>query len=218
MDAATLSAAKIIGEALRIAPLGPGLDESAERVALALSEMGYVIHKAPKPRAAAPRRVVETFAPNTGDRGVDAFMRAHHNPRRKLLPLPKAPGLPALRPMKVSEQDAAERDWRGVATDAREDIAHGVMPAVEKTLRELISLHRNPWTRVGAQRDGHCDVTIYESARHRGIQIHQRIDRSRWGDSTPTYEVYANGERRSGVHYSSKVAESFADGLVAAVD
>ena len=72
MDAAT----KILTEAFDIAPVDP----SPEALALALSELGYVIKKAPKPRAAAPRAAFEAFAPNTGDPKVDAFMRTHHRP------------------------------------------------------------------------------------------------------------------------------------------
>ena len=71
MDATT----QILAEAFDIAPIDP----SPEALALALSELGYVIKKAPKPRAAAaPRATVEVFAPNTGNPKVDAFMRAHH--------------------------------------------------------------------------------------------------------------------------------------------
>lgn len=70
MDATT----QILAEAFDIAPIDP----SPEALALALSELGYVIKKAPKPRTATPRATVEVFAPNTGNPKVDAFMRKHH--------------------------------------------------------------------------------------------------------------------------------------------
>lgn len=210
MDAAT----QILAEAFDIAPIDP----SPEALALALSELGYVIKKVPKPRAAAPRRVVEVFAPNTGDPKVDAFMRAHHNPKYRPLPMPKAPGMKPLRPMTVSEQDAADRNFREAARIARADIDYGNMPAAEERLRELIALHRNPWVRVGAQRDNGTDVTVYESERHRGIQLHRRAERGGAFSSgvSTTYEVRVNGERHGEKHYAIKAAEDAADALVAA--
>lgn len=106
----------------------------------ALDAAGYVVRKKP-----ATRRTVapaEVFAPNTGDPRVDDFMRKHHDPKYRPLPLPKAPGLPPLRPMKLSEQDAAERDWRAEAQRAAADVAAGMASAAELALRALIALHR----------------------------------------------------------------------------
>lgn len=207
MDATT----QILAEAFGIAPVDP----SPEALALALSELGYVIKKAPKPRAATPRTAAEAFTPNTGDPKVDAFMRRKHNPKYRPLPLPKAPGMKPLRVMTVSEQDAAERAYRSEAKIAAEDIAQGKMPEAERTLRELIALHRNPWVRVGAQRDKGAHVTVYESERHRGIQLHCRSNSVGAGR---TYEVRVNGERHGEVVDAIEVAEQAADALAAALN
>lgn len=115
-----------------------GLDGAA--VVAALEAAGYVVRKKPATRrTVAP---VEAFAPNTGDPRVDDFMRKHHDPKYKPLPLPKAPGLPPLRPMKVSEQDAAERDWKAECASAAADLAAGRPSRAENELRALIALHR----------------------------------------------------------------------------
>lgn len=45
--------------------------------------------EAKKVRARKPAAPVEVFAPNTGDRALDDFMRRHHDPKWKPLPLPK---------------------------------------------------------------------------------------------------------------------------------
>lgn len=209
MDAAT----KILTEAFDIAPVDP----SPEALALALSELGYVIKKAPKPRVAAPRRVVEVFAPNTGDPKVDAFMRAHHNPKYKPLPLPKSPGLPPLRPMKVSEQDAAERAYRSEAQIAAEDIAQGKMPEAERTLRELIALHRNPWVRTSTVRNGNSVTTTYESARHGDVRILQiDLRYGSVGKTSKTFRVEVAGALLPQIHYAIKAAEQTADDAAAA--
>lgn len=106
----------------------------------ALDAAGYVVRKKPATRrTVAP---VEAFAPNTGDPRVDDFMRKHHDPKYKPLPLPKAPGLPPLRPMKVSEQDAAEAAWNAECARAAADVAAGRPSSAEIGLRALIALHR----------------------------------------------------------------------------
>lgn len=53
----------------------------------------------------------------------------------------QSPGLPPLKPMKVSEQDAAERDWNAECARARVLVAEGKPSEAELTLRELIALH-----------------------------------------------------------------------------
>ena len=106
----------------------------------ALDAAGYVVRKKP-----ATRRTVapaEVFAPNTGDPWVDDFMRRKHDPKYRPLPLPKAPGARPLRPMKVSEQDAAERAWNAACAEAAEDVAAGRPSAAVVHLRDLIALHR----------------------------------------------------------------------------
>lgn len=106
----------------------------------ALDAAGYVVRKKPTTRpTVAP---VEAFAPNTGDPRVDDFMRRHHNPKYKPLRLPNAPGLPPLRPMKVSEQDRAEWAWNAACTEAAESVAAGRPSDAEVHLRDLIALHR----------------------------------------------------------------------------
>ncbi|MFM9469756.1 hypothetical protein ACKI1K_44025, partial [Streptomyces scabiei] len=73
-------------------------------------------------------------------------MRRHHDPKRKPLPLLKSPGLPTLRPMKVSEQDAAEKAWNRECNEARDRvIAEGKTSDAEQHLRNQIAIHRNPW-------------------------------------------------------------------------
>ena len=96
--------------------------------------------RATKPRATLA--AVEPFSPNTGDPAVDDFMRRKHNPKYKPLPLPKSLGLPTLRPMKVSEQDAAEAAWKRECRDARETVASGKPSDAERELRGLIAIHR----------------------------------------------------------------------------
>lgn len=106
----------------------------------ALDAAGYVVRKKPATRrAVAP---AEVFAPNTGDPRVDDFMRKHHDPKYKPRPLPKAPGLPPLRPMKVSEQDNAERTWNAACAEAARSVAAGRPSDAEAYLRDLIALHR----------------------------------------------------------------------------
>ena len=96
--------------------------------------------RATKPRATPA--AVEPFSPNTGDPAVDAFMRRKHNPKYKPLPLPKSLGLPTLRPMKVSEQDAAEAAWKKACDEARATVASGKPSEAEQHLRNLIAIHR----------------------------------------------------------------------------
>lgn len=79
----------------------------------ALAAAGYVIRKAPTPRAKGP----------------------------KLPSLPAMRGLPPLKPMTVSEADEAERQWNRECERAREAIALGCPSEAESTLRELIALH-----------------------------------------------------------------------------
>ena len=167
--------------------------------------------RATKPRATPA--AVEPFSPNTGDPAVDDFMRRKHNPKYKPLPLPKAPGLPPLRPMKVSEQDAAEAAWKSACDEARAVVASGKPSEAEATLRDLIAIHRTPW-RIEAI-DG--PARILTSPRHPGIAIHEIRERGSFGsgkaDST-TWRVVAGGELSEKVHYAARAAELEADDLV----
>lgn len=75
--------------------------------------------RAVKPRAAAKP---EPFGPNTGDEKLDAFMRAHHDPKYKPLPLPKGAPFPgsAPRPLRVVLEEAIDtakrKGWPGQYT------------------------------------------------------------------------------------------------------
>lgn len=206
--------AKILAEAFDIAPENP----TPEWLSLALGEMGYVIKKAPKPRATAARKPVEVFAPNTGNPAVDAFMRRHHDPKYKPLPMPKGPSLPALRPMKVSEQDAAERAWRSACTEAAERVALGKPSDAEIELRTLIARHRNPWRRIAATSEMVAGKTgrreVFASERHPDIEIHA------FSSSDPitsnTWRLQVDGEIQPRIHYAMQAAEQEADERLAA--
>ena len=90
---ARVDAAEVIAAALRAVPIGPSLDEAAERIAAALDEAGYVIRRKPAPRkAAAP---VEVYAPATGNPAIDEFMRRKHSPHYRPLPMPRVLGVSA---------------------------------------------------------------------------------------------------------------------------
>lgn len=174
------------------------------------------------PAAAEPGRTA-AFSPNTGNPKVDEFMRRHHNPKRKLLPLPKAPGLPPLRPMKVSEQDAAERAWKSECDEARDRVASGNPSDAEQHLRNLIATHRNPWRLEATERHeyvergvgfGHRGETrILTSPRHPGMAIYE----IRPADPIEgkTFRVVAGDKRSEKVHYAMRAAEVEADELVA---
>lgn len=132
------------------------LTVTAEELAKVRDAIGHDGGAKPyRPRVAAAQS--EPFNPNTGDPALDAFMTAHHNPKWRPAPLPKSPGLPALRPMKVYEQDEAERAWKFEARKAAEDIAAGKMPEAEAALREFIAIHRPVWGRRGG---------VYRSTEH----------------------------------------------------
>lgn len=172
--------------------------------------------RATKPRATSA--TVEPFSPNTGDPAVDAFMRRKHNPKYKPLPLPKSPGLPALRRMKVSEQDVAEAAWKKACDDARATVASGNPSDAERDLRELIALHRNPWRREATERpDSRTETRIFTSPRHPGVAIHKIHEREPWGSGKPsgiTWRVVAAGELSEKVHYAAQAAEREADAVL----
>lgn len=113
----------VIAQAIR-AKEGTGRAASvfAEEILADLDAAGYVIRKKPATRSSAPRPRVEPFAPNTGNPAVDEFMRKHHDPKYKPAPLPKSPGLPALRPMKGQQ---AGRRREGLAHRGRGRATHG---------------------------------------------------------------------------------------------
>lgn len=156
------------------------------------------------------RAVADPFAPNTGNPAVDAFMRRKHNPKWKPLRLPSAPGLPSLRPMKVSEQDAAEAAWKHACNEARDRVACGQPSDAEAALRDLIATHRNPWRLEATERpDYRTETRIFTSPRHPGIEVHE----IREHHASPTWRVVAGGERSQKVHYSERAAEIEADAL-----
>ncbi|MFU0242979.1 hypothetical protein ACKI1J_45675 [Streptomyces scabiei] len=173
--------------------------------------------RATKPRATPA--AVEPFSPNTGDPAVDEFMRRHHDPKRKPLPLLKSPGLPTLRPMKVSEQDAAEKAWNRECNEARDRvIAEGKTSDTEATLRGLIAIHRNPWRLEATERpDSRTETRVFTSPRHPGVAIHEIRERGYFGSGKPsstTWRVVADGELSEKVHYASQAAEREADAVL----
>ena len=168
--------------------------------------------RATKPRATPA--AVEPFSPNTGNPAVDEFMRRKHDPKWK----PKAPkmsgGLPALRPMKVSEQDAAEADWNAACDEARATVASGKPSDAERELRGLIALHRNPWRLEVV--DG--PARILTSPRHPGVAIHEIRERAAFGSgfavgASPRFRVIADGTPSEKTHYAMQAAELEADAL-----
>lgn len=174
--------------------------------------------KPARARATRPRATpaaAEPFSPNTGDPAVDEFMRRKHNPKRKLLPLPKAPGLPTLRPMKVSEQDEAEAAWNRECDDARDRVASGNPSDAEQHLRNLIATHRNPWRLEATERpDWRTETRIFTSPRHPGVAIHEIRERgSVAGGASKTWRVAAGGGLSEKVHYAARAAEVEADAL-----
>lgn len=66
-------------------------DDLASELATALDALGYVIKKKP-----APRKPAEPVRPlvSQGDPALDEFIRTHHNPNWKPLPLPKGKAFP----------------------------------------------------------------------------------------------------------------------------
>ena len=165
-------------------------------------------------RARAPRPAAEPFTPNTGNAAVDEFMRRKHNPKWKPKAPKMGPGLPPLRPMKVSEQDAAEAAWKSACDEARATVADGKPSEAEATLRDLITIHRNPWRLEATERpDSRTKTRVFTSPRHPGVAIHEIYERgSRRGDSR-TWRVVAGGELSEKVHYAAQAAELEADAL-----
>ena len=170
--------------------------------------------RATKPRA--PRAVAEPFTPNTGNAAVDEFMRRKHDPKWKPKAPKMGPGLPPLKPLKVSETDAAEAAWKSACDEARAVVADGKPSDAERELRALIAIHRTPW-RIEAI-DG--PARILTSPRHPGVAIHEIRERGSFGsgkaDST-TWRVVAGGELSEKVHYAARAAEIEADDLVLAL-
>lgn len=210
----------VIAQAIRAKEsTGRAASVFAEEILADLDEAGYIIRKKPAPRKPAP--IVDPFAPNTGDPAVDEFMRQHHDPKWKPLPLPKSPGLPDLRPMKVSQQDAAERAWLTATLEASEMVALGQRSHAEVELRTLIALHRSPWVKgetVEGTRGSSSvwtarpTVTTYRSERHPGIEL-QRVRRANEFD---IWRVVVNGVTVGADHYNSRFAEEAADAALEA--
>ena len=161
-------------------------------------------------KSRATPAAVEPFSPNTGDPAVDAFMRRKHNPKYK----PKAPkmsvGLPPLRPMRVSEQDAAEAAWKSACEEARETVACGAPSDAERELRALIARHRNPWRVEAVEGTPRNAVRILTSPRHPGMAIHEIREA---GEFSSTWRVMAGGVLSEKEHYAMQAAELEADSL-----
>lgn len=115
-------------------------EDLATELAAALDAAGYTVRKKPAPRKTAAAE--PAFEPNTGDPKLDDFMRRKHNPKARIKSPPAGRGLPALRPMKVSEQVQAEADWNRACEAAAVRVAEGKPSDAERELRALIALHR----------------------------------------------------------------------------
>jgi len=164
--------------------------------------------RATKPRA--PRAVAEPFIPNTGNAAVDEFMRRKHDPKWKPKAPKMGPGLPPLRPMKVSEQVAAEAAWKAECKTAARVIADGKPSDAEATLRGLIAIHRNPWRHEATEGTPRNAVRILTSPRHPGVAIHEMHEA---GSSSKTWRVMAGGVLSEKEHYAMQAAELEADSL-----
>ena len=163
--------------------------------------------RATKPRA--PRAVAEPFTPNTGNAAVDEFMRRKHDPKWKPKAPKMGPGLPPLRPMKVSEQVAAEAAWKSACDEARATVADGKPSDAEATLRDLIARHRNPWRLEATEGpDWRAETRIITSPRHPGMAIHETTR-----DRSKTWRVMAGGVLSEKKHYAMQAAELEADSL-----
>lgn len=134
--------AAIILAALKAQPIGPSITEAAETIAASLDQLGYVVRKKPVPRKVATP--AEPFTPDTGDAKLDEFMRVHHDPKRKPLPLPKSAGLP--RPARLSDKDfgALLDGWERQCAKRRGDSREATEMRANDAdkLRDLIQLHR----------------------------------------------------------------------------
>jgi len=164
--------------------------------------------RATKPRA--PRAVAEPFIPNTGNAAVDEFMRRKHDPKWKPKAPKMGPGLPPLRPMKVSEQVAAEAAWKAECETAARVIADGKTPEAESMLRHLIAVHRNPWRVEAVEGAPRNAVRILTSPRHPGVAIHEIREA---GKFSSTWRVMAGGVLSEKKHYAMQAAELEADSL-----
>ena len=171
--------------------------------------------RATKPRATPA--AAEPFSPNTDNPAVDEFMRRKHDPKWKPKAPKMGPGLPPLRPMKVSEQDAAEAAWKAECKTAARVVADGKPSEAEAALRDLIAIHRNPWGLEATERpDSRTETRIFTSPRHPGVAIHKIHERGSFGSGKPdstTWRVVAGGELSEKVHYAAQAAEREADAL-----
>ena len=173
---------------------------------------------------------LEPFSPNTGNPAVDEFMRRKHDPKWKPKAPKRGPGLPPLRPMKVSEQDAAEAAWKSACDEARATVADGKPSDAERELRALIAQHRNTWRLEATERpDYRTETRIFTSPRHPGVAIHEIHERESFGSGKPssttwrvvaggkpsstTWRVVAGGKPSEKVHYAAQAAELEADAL-----
>lgn len=140
----------------------------AAELAATLDALGYVVKK--KPAARKPATPVEPFAPNTGDSSLDDFMRAHHDPKYKPLPLPKSPSGYITGRLNEKAFDALQQSWRSACESRRGDSDEAIARRAEdaKTLAEVIRIHRSPWTRRG---------DVYTSTEHDWAIEHVRDSR-----------------------------------------
>lgn len=178
----------IATEAGREAELGSR--NIAESILVSLDAAGFAVRKKPAQRkATAP---AEAFSPATGDAQLDDFMRRSHekNKKRRKLALPRMAGLPALRPMKVSEQEAAERDWNRAVEVAAKHVQSGKPSEAETALRKLIEHHRPTFSRAGGGARS-IGPLVYTSPLHPGVEIRE----TRKNASLSTFEVFSDGER-----------------------
>ena len=163
-------------------------------------------------RAARTAAAVEAFTPNTGNAAVDEFMRRKHDPKWKPKAPKMGPGLPPLKPLKVSEQDAAEAAWKSACDEARAVVADGKPSKAEAILRDLIATHRNPWRHEATEGTPRNAVRILTSPRHPGVAIHEMHEA---GSSSKTWRVMAGGVLSEKKHYAMQAAELEADEAIA---
>lgn len=206
--------AEILVEALERVTIGSSREAVAYQLAAAIDEIGYTIRKKPRSRKAAPSPVeVPVF--DTGDARIDAFMRRHHKPGRKLPAMPTVPGTasPTIYRSEAGRK-FAEEWWAAECALAAEEQHDEAFQAPEEVLHAVIALHRTPWHREGPQRLGPSErgkargtYLTFVSGRHPDVQI-QRWEWD-WGRAG-CYRVVAEG-RATEEHYSMSAAELAAD-------
>lgn len=146
-------------------------DNLAAEIAAALDAAGYVIRKKPKARAeAAP---VEVFSPNTGNPELDAFMRDHHDPKYKPLPMPKGEtfrGYGGTGKLPDAQRMRLEEEWRREIEKCVREGERAIEP-----LRDAIAIHRSPWKPTGEtgtiEGDTRDNWAAHASENHPGVTL-----------------------------------------------